>query len=614
MDQQTNLRNLIIAAVAVMGIMLVWQIFVWGPQNKAAQETFEAEQARIQAEEQMNAPSVPAGETLDAATPTVQDVRVPFDGPSVDGSILLRGARVDQLSLKDYYQTLEDKEAQNPEGEVEVFHPEATGVGYYGFWGWKFAGADDLTESRPRYITTAASDWQLVSGETLTPDTPITIQFQGGGVTISRQVTLDENYMFTFNDTVTNNTGREIALQPYGVLRQFGRPLNDRGGNNASMILHEGVIAATGNELQMKGYKKMEKDEAAFSASSAKGGWIGLTDKYWLGAVIPQQDRSFTVNYDTYTTGGKQEFRAIADGEALLLAPGTSSVSTNHIFGGAKESSVLRGYQEDLGIPRFIDAIDWGSMFFWLTKPFFSILSFINGYVGNFGLSILVLTVLVKAVFFPIQNRAYQSMAKMRELAEPMKRIREEVEDKQEQQRQLAELYREKKVNPVSGCLPILLQMPVFYGLYKTLYVTIEMRHEPFPLLPWVDDLSAPDPTAIGNLFGLLPISTDAVTSIPLLGVVLAIGILPIVYGLTMWALQSLNPPPQDDTQRMIFAFLPIVFTFIFAGFAAGLVIYWCWSNMLSILQQYVIMRRNGQKTQLDKFIDARLGKGETKN
>ena len=603
MQQETNLRNLLIAMGAVIAIMLVWQIFIWGPESKERTAAMEAAKAERVAEEatQQAAPPAPGSDeaSVETSTPVVEDVRVPFEGPEMDGSLLLRGARIDQLKLKEYYETLEDKEARNPDGEVEIFAPQGTGDGYYASIGWTRPEGGPLTD--------AQTNWQLVEGETLTPSTPITLAYQGQGFSIERVVTMDDHFMFTFEDTITNTSATEQSVQPYGVLRQFGVP-EDLANFH---ILHEGLIAAAGNKLIMEKYKQLGKGETV-SETSNDGGWVGLTDKYWLGAIIPDQDQPFTIGYRTINRTNGQVLQARVDGAVSLLGPGQSATTVNRVYGGAKESKILRAYQEDLNVPRFVDAIDWGSMFFWLTKPFFAVLTFINGYIGNFGVSILILTVIVKAIFFPIQNRAYKSMAVMRELSEPMKKIRETVDDKQEQQRQIMELYREKKVNPVAGCLPILIQIPVFYGLYKTLFVTIEMRHEPFFL--WIRDLSAPDPTAIGNLFGLLPISTDAVTSVPFLGAVLAIGVLPIIYGLTMWALQSLNPPPQDDTQRMIFMFLPIIFTFVFANFAAGLVIYWCWSNFLSILQQYTIMRRNGVKTELDKFIDRRLGKGEAKS
>lgn len=599
MQQDSNLRNLIIAMAAIVGIMIVWQIFIWGPQQKAAQEAFEANQAaKVQTE--VASPATPsddpdsvAATSTDAET-SQTDVRVPFDGSSMDGTILLRGARVDQLKLKDYYDTLEDKQTKNPEGEVTIFQPQGTEHGYFASLGWTLGEGQSLAD--------AQTPWQLIEGTELTPATPITLGFENQGISIRRVVSMDENYMFTFEDTVTNTTGREVSLQPYGVLRQFGMPADLAN----FYISHEGLVAVTGNQLELIKYKKLGKG-SSYSADSTTGGWVGLTTKYWLGAMIPDQSRPFNVSYKTFNRSSGQVLQARMDGAATLVAPGETITSTNRVYGGAKESKILKQYEDDLGIPRFIDAIDWGKFFFWLTKPFFFVLTSINDVIGNFGVSILILTVIVKAIFFPIQSKSYKSMAMMRELTEPMKKIRETVEDKQEQQRQIMELYKEKKVNPVAGCLPVLLQMPVFYGLYKTLFVTIEMRHEPFFL--WIHDLSAPDPTAIGNLFGLLPWSVEAATSIPLAGPLLAVGVLPIFYGITMWALQSLNPPPQDETQKMVFAFLPLIFTFVFANFAAGLVIYWVWSNFLSILQQYTIMRRHGVKTELDKFIEQRFRK-----
>ncbi|MAK62400.1 MAG: membrane protein insertase YidC [Ponticaulis sp.] len=596
MEQQTSLRNLVIAMVLIGCIMAIWSIFVWGPEERSRAAALPAEPAVTNSTETASGDldTLSPVELSDAITATQSDQRIEFDGPSMDGSILLRGARVDYLRLRGYYQTIEDKETENHDGEVVLFQPEATGDGFYATYGWQVADGGRLTN--------AQSQWALVEGTQLTPETPITLQHTVAGLVITRVVEMDENFMFTYTDTVQNTSGSEVGVQPYGMLRQFGKP--DDLAN--FYILHEGLVAATGKNLHLAKYGKLE-DGDDFSANTNDGGWIGLTSKYWLGALVPDQRYPFSVEYETVNSTRGQEFRAMSEGAVTVLAPGESVTSENRIFGGAKESATLRAYQDELGIPRFIDAIDWGSMFFWLTKPFFMVLTFINGIVGNFGVAILILTVIVKGIFFPIQSKAYQSMAKMRELAEPMKKIREEIEDKQEQQRRMAELYKEKKVNPVAGCLPIFIQIPVFYGLYKTLFVTIEMRHEPFFL--WINDLSAPDPTAIGNLFGLIPISTDALAAIPLLGVVLTVGVLPILYGLTMWALQSMNPPPTDETQKLIFGFLPIIFTFVFAGFAAGLVIYWVWSNFLSMIQQYIIMRQNGVQTGLDRLIEKFSGK-----
>ena len=601
MQQETNLRNLVLAMVAIMGIMFVWETFILGPQREAQLAAQRAEQAELEKKREATIAVQEAEEEAALIEQTAQDVRVSFDAPSVDGSILLRGARLDQLNLKNFFETLDDKKARNADGEIKIFEPQGLDEAHYALIGWR----DGEGGSR---ITDAQTNWSLASGSTLTPTSPITLQYQTGSVTISRVVSVDDNFMFTMTDTVTNTSARELALQPYGILRQFGKP-SDLSQN--TMILHEGFVGATGNKLHMLNYKKLEKGNT-LEASTSEGGWVGLTDKYWLGAIIPEQDKPFSIGYRTINRDDGQVFQARMDGTVRLVGPGETITSVNRVYGGAKQAKVLRAYQKELGIPRFEDAIDWGKMFFWLTKPFFMVLTFINGYVGNFGVSILILTVLVKAIFFPVANRAYKSLAVMRDLAEPMKEIRETITDKAEQQKRVMELYKEKKVNPVAGCLPMLLQMPVFYGLYKTLFVTIEMRHEPF--FGYVQDLSAPDPTHLINLFGLLPFDADPIASIPLVGLVLGIGFLPILYGLTMWFLQSLNPPPQDEMQRMVFAFLPLIFTFIFAGFAAGLVIYWVWSNFLTILQQYTIMRQNGTKTELDKFIEKRiLKRGDSK-
>jgi YidC/Oxa1 family membrane protein insertase len=290
----------------------------------------------------------------------------------------------------------------------------------------------------------------------------------------------------------------------------------------------------------------------------------------------------------------------------LIIAPGETQTSTNQIFVGAKEYNVVREYKT-AGIPRFDDSIDWGNILYYITRPFFALLNWLKTQIGSFGLAILALTLLIKIPLIPLYNASYKSMAKMKKLSEPMKEIQERFkEDPQRRQQEVMKLYQREKANPLAGCIPILFTIPVFFALYKTLYVTIEMRHTPFLFL---NDLSAPDPTAIGNLFGLLPWAASDVKAIPILGIVIGIGILPILYGVTMAAIQALSPPPPDPTQRTIMMALPFVFMFVFGSFAAGLVLYWVWSNILSLLQQYYIMRRNGVETQLDKLIGKLLGR-----
>ena len=610
MQQENDTQRLIIAMVLIIGIMIGAQIFLWEPQNKRAQEAFQANQAakagdvvdtEVPAIPETAVDKIAAGQIVDRTEALDVGTRIPLNGDSIDGSLLLQGARVDDVRLKRHYETLEDKKTQNPAGEVPVLSPQGSKEGFYAALGWADATSGQL-------LASALTEWELIEGRELTPASPITLRYETNGLEFRRRISVDENYMFTYEDTVTNTGSTTRTIRPNGVLRQFGVP--DDLAN--FYILHEGLVGVANNDLILKKYKKLGEGDVV-SETTTEGGWIGLTDKYWLGALIPSQDETFTLGYQLRTrAAGDNILEARFDGAEREIAAGETLSTTNRIFAGAKRYRVLRAYEKDLGIPRFNDAIDWGTMFFWLTKPFFQILLWINGFVGNFGVSILLLTVLVRLVFFPIQNKAYESMTRMKKLQEPMKELREKYkDDKQRQQQEVMKLFQQEKVNPLAGCLPILLQIPVFYALYKTLFVTLEMRHEPF--FGWIQDLSAPDPTAIGNLFGLLPFSAEAVSSIPLLGFILGVGVLPILYGVTMWMVQSLNPPPTDDTQRLIFGLLPIVFTFVFAGFAAGLVLYWTWSNILSIAQQYVIMRRNGVDTQFDKFIKARFGSGKAK-
>jgi YidC/Oxa1 family membrane protein insertase len=365
------------------------------------------------------------------------------------------------------------------------------------------------------------------------------------------------------------------------------------------------------SELRLQKYKPLlqskkisgEAQDGTFF--SDEGGWWGLTDMYWMGALVPEQTRAFTasVNRASLARNGPLEVRT--EGAAVEIAPGASITAENRFFAGAKEFEVLQGYEKS-GLPRFVDAIDWGWAYF-LTKPFFYVLHWLNGYLGSFGWSILAFTVLVKLPLVPLYNASFKSMAKLKKLQEPMKQLNERfAADPQRKQQELMKLYKEEGANPIGGCLPILATIPIFYALYKVLYISLEMRHAPFA---YVKDLSAPDPTAIGNLFGLIPFWSGAdVKSIPIIGIIIGIGILPILYGATMAALQSLSPPPPDKMQARIIMAMPIVFMFVFGGFAAGLVMYWVWSNVLTFIQQYIIMRMNGVETELGKFVATRLG------
>ncbi|MEZ5958765.1 MAG: membrane protein insertase YidC, partial [Hyphomonadaceae bacterium] len=404
----------------------------------------------------------------------------------------------------------------------------------------------------------------------------------------------------------------------FGTVRRDGMPEGFRN----SAIVHQGLIGAFGpnNRLEQRTFKAADnhardrgrgrkgEDERIIEAQGT-GGWLGITDHYWLAAIIPDQNERISAYFDGRTVDGRNDYLASYRGSWREVPAGGEISYTQRFFAGAKRYELLRDYQSGSAetgggapIPRFDDAIDWGNFWF-LTRPFFAMLHYFGqlfagwGIVFNFGLAILASTVVIKAIMFPLVYQSFKAMAKMRGLQPKMKEIQDRyAADKQRQQQEILKLYQTEKINPVAGCVPILLQIPVFFALYKTLTVTIEMRHEPF--VGWVHDLSAQDPTSLFNLFGLLPFAVPAF---------LMIGLWPILYGVSMWALQALSPPPADPMQAQIFRFLPILFTVMFAAFPAGLVIYWTWSNTLSILQQYVIMRRQGVETQLDKFLAKRL-------
>lgn len=586
-----NSRNTIIFIVCSVLILGIYWFTVLRPQaeRRAAQQSAQAEQSQT-AENAANTALSPQGPVFvtDRTQALGTAARVPIQSGTLRGSLSLQGARIDDLFLTDY------REVQDDPAPVELFRPQGMEHAYFAQFGW--AGANI-----PGGVPGPNTPWRLTAGSTLTPTTPITLTWDNSqGLRFTRMVSVDDKYVFTLKDTVQNLGTQPITIAPYGSVQRQGVP----PAAGSSHIVHEGAIGAFGKpgeyRTEQKKYKDWLKEPRIENAST--GGWLGITDKYWLAALLPQQNEAVQTEFRVRDANGGQQLEANLLGASRTIQPGATTTETQRLFAGVKRAEVLKSYEESLGLPRFVYAIDWG-MFWFLTRPIFWILENVYAVVGSFGVAILALTVIVKLVMFPLANNAYASMSKMRNLQPKMEEIRKKhKDDPQKQQQEMMGLYQKEKINPVAGCLPLLLQIPVFYALYKVLTVTIEMRHQPF--LGFIHDLSARDPSTVWNLFGLIPWDPSTLPVLGgLLGGPLHIGLLAIAYGLTMWLQTAMNPPATDPMQRQIFQFMPLVFTFIMAPFAAGLLVYWAWSNILTILQQYVIMHRYKAENPIDSFI-----------
>ncbi len=590
-------HNLIVAIVLSVVIMVGWMYFVQTPhleQQQAALQQQQAQMAQQQVEQQAGQPAAQPGQAApqDAARKALpreealkESPRVTIDTPRLAGSIALKGSRVDDLVLKEYRETVAPNSPQ-----VVLLSPFNSEHAYYADFGW--AGSD---MALPNGETVWTADSQ-----TLAPGKPVTLTWDNGqGLTFARKFEIDDGFMFTVTETVTNGSGNAVELSPYGRIVRYGTPPQA----SQTYVLHEGPIGvfgcvAEGGELtgcekheESYGGTRDESEEGGKFTYGSTGGWLGLSDKYWLVAQLPSPDETLTANmfYEPKSDFYQTDFT----GAVRQVAAGQSIERKQHLFAGAKVVRELTEYRDALNAPLFDRAVDFG-YFFFLTKPLFFILDHIFRFVGNFGIAILCLTVLVKLAMFPLANKSYHSMSKMKLLAPKMTELREKYgTDKAKLNQEMMALYKREKVNPAAGCLPIVVQIPVFYALYKVLYVTIEMRHAPF--FGWIHDLSAPDPTSILNLFGLIPWDYHVLFAIPLIGTLvhfLSIGIWPLIMGFTMWAQMKLNPTPPDPVQARIFGLMPFIFTFMLAPFAAGLVIYWAWNNTLSVAQQKLIMWR----------------------
>jgi YidC/Oxa1 family membrane protein insertase len=612
-------KNTIIAIVLSLAVMVGWQILVGYPQMKKEQE-----QARLKQQEQSQtmpgqtqpgqaqngqaqpsgqtpqstagglppqAPGVPntaaasqaaSRETVIASTP-----RVAINTPRLGGSIDLKGGRIDDLTLTQYRETIDPNSPP-----IVLFSPSGAPDAYYAEFGWVAASG-----TAPTAVPGADTVWKQQGSGALSIDHPVTLTYDNGqGLVFTRTISIDDHYMFGIKDSVANKGSAAVTLFPYGLISRHGTP-----PTLGYYILHEGLIGVMGDHgEQTETYKKMQ--EAKSQSWDATNVWLGFTDKYFAATLVPQIDAKVRARFSGDNVNGLETYQTDYLAQPVTIAPGATGADDTRLFAGAKEISVVGidfplgpgGYNAALNLNHFDLLIDWG-WFYFITKPMFLAIDYFYHVVGNFGIAILIVTVLVKLLFFPLANKSYASMAKMKAVQPQMAMIKERyADDKVKQQQAMMELYKKEQINPIAGCLPIAIQIPVFFSLYKVLFITIEMRHAPF--YGWIHDLSAQDPTNIFTLGGLIPFDP---TVIPMIGSFLHLGFWPAIMGVTMWVQMKLNPAPPDPTQQVIFNWMPLIFTFMLAKFPAGLVIYWAWNNSLSVAQQSVIMHRNGAKIQL---------------
>ncbi len=597
-------KNLFLAMGLSLLVIIGWQYFYAAPKLDASRQTA----AQVDSPKTPPAPSAtPAapGEpqapgTAPAPSTSVSDIaqpretvlasgkRVTIDTKNLKGSIPLSGARLDDVSLKAFHETVDPKSPN-----IDLLSPAGTPHPYYVETG--FIAPAGATTALPKGDTVWSAD-----SDTLTTGKPVTLTWDNGqGLVFHRIISVDDLYMFTVKDAVENKGANPVTLFPYSLVRRVGKP-----ATSGYAVLHEGFIGIVGDSrVQEFTYDSIEKETKATKILTGSGGWLGFTDKYWAATVIPEQGKNFEGRFSS--SGDKvKTYQSDLREDAITVAAGESAETIKQVFAGAKETRTIEEYQKTLSIKNFDLMIDWG-WFYFITKPLFWLIDTIFKLVGNFGVAILIVTVIVKGAFFPLANRSYLSMAKMKAVQPQMEAIKlRNPDDKQKQQLEIMELYKKEGINPIAGCLPIALQIPVFFALYKVIFITIEMRQAPF--FGWIRDLSSPDPTNIFTLFGLIPFDP---TGLPVIGHFLALGIWPLVMGVSMFVQMKMNPEPSDPVQKQMFTYMPIIFTFMLGSFPAGLVIYWTWNNFLSVLQQGFIMKRAGVKIELWDNLAKLLGR-----
>jgi len=573
-------RNLILAIVLSAIVLIGWNyFFAPKPHPQPANAPVATGTAAPSAANSAAAPQTgvasgeavkPRGEAL-AASP-----RVKLDAPGVGGSINLVGGEIDDVFLKDYRETIDPDSPH-----VVLFSPAGSAEPYWAETGFV---APDKSVKTPNRETR----WTSSGGE-LGPGHPVTLTYDNGeGLVFTREIAIDDKYMFTVTDKVANKTDKPVSLRPYALILRRGAPKIMTG------YVHEGFVAYADGSEQKDTYAGINKEPDRRKDLKSMGGWFGFTDRYWASAIIPNQGEQVDARFSASGPAEHEDYQTDYVAAPVDVAPGASSSRQTHIFAGALEVSTLDAYVKNLKVKKLDLLIDWGRLYF-ITKPMFYLIHYIYSYVGNFGIAILCVTVIVKGVFFPLANQSYRSMAKMKLIQPKIAALKEMYpNDAQKQQQAQMKLMREEGVNPVAGCLPMLPQIPVFYALYSVFYITLEMRHAPF--FGWIKDLSVPDPTNVFTLFGLVPWDP---TALPVFGHFLHLGIWPLIMGFTMFLQMKMQPEPADPTQKMMFTYMPFIFTFMFGSFPAGLVIYYAWNNSLTVLQQSVIMKRAGTKIEL---------------
>lgn len=557
-------KNVIMAIVFSVVIILGFQYFLPTKQPPSEEKVQTQQQTDVspQVQKEVSPQVQETTTTLLTRENALQTTahRIPIQTNTVKGSLNLEGALLDDLTLTKYHETIDPRSP-----EIVLLSPESTPLAYFSRFGWTGSQGNLPTEK---------TLWQA-HGDKLTSQTPVTLSWDNGeGLTFSQVISIDENYMFTITQRLKNSGKTALSLAPNGFLAKRGEPKS-----SGFFILHLGPVGVFNGKLHDPSYEDLAKTGLIQNPKST--GWFGLTDKYWLAAFVPDPNSPIASSYKETGTGENTIITAQYQRNPLSLAPGQTLEVTDYFFAGAKILNLLDGYEETIGMNHFDLAVDFG-WFYFLTKPIFYALEFLKGILGNFGLAILALTVGIKLIFFPLANKSYTSMGKMKALQPEIEKVRERYkDDRMKTNEKVMEIYKKEKVNPMAGCLPMVIQIPVFFALYKVLFVSIEMRHAPF--YGWIHDLSAPDPTTVFNLFGLIPWDPPSF---------LMIGAWPLIMGTTMFLQQKMSPPPADPMQAKMFLLMPIIFTYILSQFPAGLVIYWAWNNALSIAQQWVIMKR----------------------